>query len=61
MKLYLEDKRISKKVAIELIGKEALEKFIKESKQDDPYTEHSIYTGMRTGMLSIEFETDSYY
>lgn len=61
MRLYLEDKRISKKEAAELIGKETLEKFIKESRQEDQYTEHSIYTGMHTGMLSIEFETDYRY
>ena len=54
MKIYMNGKRISKKSAAELIGKDRLEKRIQEAKETheaDPYVENSWMDGMR-----IEFE-----
>lgn len=55
--ITLNNKKISKKKAIELFGKESIERKIKEAKEafiNDPYELSSWYMGSK-GMLSIEF------
>lgn len=54
--MMLDGKKISKKKACEVLGKECVETFIKEAKEsfyEDPYQELSWWTGR--GMLVIEF------
>lgn len=54
--LYLNGKKTTRKAIIEKIGKESLDKFIRDSKEaflDDPYEQQSWWIGC--GMLSVEF------
>ena len=54
--IKLDGKRISKKKAIELLGKETVDKYIKEAKKDfmeDPYQLNAWWVGY--GMLEIQF------
>lgn len=53
MKFYLEEKRISKKQALEYISERQLREGI-EDHMEDPYLEISWYT--RDGYLRIEFD-----
>lgn len=50
MKIFYNNKRISKKDAIKIFGKEKFERFLKEAKEEyakDPYTELSFANGLR--------------
>lgn len=50
MKIYYNNKRISKKDAIKIFGQEKFEYFLKEAKEEyikDPYTELSFANGLR--------------
>lgn len=50
MKIYYNNKRISKKDAIKIFGQEKFEYFLKEAKAEyakDPYTELSFANGLR--------------
>ena len=54
---YFNGKRITKKAATELLGKEKLDRFIEEAKEtffEDPLTQNSFWLGGRN-MLTIEF------
>ena len=56
-RFYLNDKKITKKAATELVGAERLKEMIKEAKRGfmiDPLTHQSWFIG-RNGCLSIEF------
>jgi hypothetical protein len=53
---YLNSKKVTKKAAAELAGKERFERMIKEAKEDfmnDPWTELSYMVA--GGILTIEF------
>lgn len=53
---YLNGKRITKKAATEILGKEKLERYIKEAKEtffEDPEIANDWWIG--SGMFSIEF------
>lgn len=54
--IYLNGKKVTKKLAAEKLGKDTLDRYIKEAAQgfrEDPYEQQSWYTG--SGMLTIEF------
>ena len=54
---YLDDKKITRKAAAELVGKERLAEMLKEAKKcffEDPREQISYYIGR--GMLTIQFE-----
>lgn len=56
-KLYLDGKKITKKVLQERIGEERLKKLVQEAKEtflEDPLIQNDFYLG-REGMLTIEF------
>ena len=58
MKFYLNDKTVSKKKAVELVGAEKLKEYIKSAKEtfrDDPYISSSWYIGSGN-MFSIEID-----
>ena len=53
---YLDGKKTTRKQITELIGKERLDRYIKdavETFREDPYIENSFWIGR--GMLTIEF------
>lgn len=55
-KLYLDGKKITKKAATELLGKERLNRMIQESKEtffEEPQIANDYFIG--SGMFSIEF------
>lgn len=57
MKFYLNNKKITKKALVEMLGKERLDRLIAEAKQlymEDPYIDNSVFIG--NGLLKIEFE-----
>ena len=54
--LYLDGKKVTRKQIAERIGKERLDKYIKDAAEtfrEDPYIENSFWIG--GGMLTIEF------
>lgn len=55
---YISGKKVSKKVATEMVGVERIKRLIKEAKEgfmNDPYEEQSWFLGSE-GMLTIEFK-----
>ena len=55
--IYLNCKKVTRKYAAELLGKDTLDKHIREAAEGfriDPYEEQSWYMGS-AGMLTIEF------
>lgn len=57
-KFYLDGKKVSKKSLVEMFGKEAIDRRIKEAKETfwiDPNIENSWFMGY-AGMLTIYFE-----
>lgn len=56
--LYLDGKKVTRKRAIELIGKERLERHIKEAVEllmEDPGIDNGVWLGHGIGILNIEF------
>ena len=54
--IYLNGKKVTRKYAAEKLGKDTLDKHIREAAEGfriDPYEQQSWYTG--AGMLTIEF------
>ena len=54
---YLNEKKITRKAAKELIGEERLKRIIKEAKEvflEDPYIQNSFHIGFQ-GIITIEF------